>query len=81
MNPATKIELLYNIYVIGFLNHIVMTTHGLQMQSRNNLAQPLTFEDFKVEFEDMLKRLQVTEDYVYKQCKSAIDFMVQINQI
>lgn len=76
MNPATKLELLYNLYVIGCLNKIIMTKEGLQLRQKDNLAIPPSYEDFKVEFEEMLKRNQWTESYVYEQCKSAIDFMI-----
>jgi len=81
MNPVTKLELLYSIYVIGFLNQVIIGPQGLQMRSRNTLGQPLSFEDFKIEFEDMLKRKQWTEEYVFNQCKKSIDILVQLQQI
>ena len=79
MTPIPKIELLYYLYRFGCKRQIV-NLHPLIIIPINNLSIPLGFEDFKVEFADLCKKWNYTEDHIYDKCKSAIRLLVENEQ-
>lgn len=79
MTPIPKIELLYYLYRFGCKRHIV-NINPLVIIPIDNLMNPLGFEDFKVEFADLCKKWNYTEDHIYDKCKSAIRLLVENEQ-
>ena len=65
MQPATKEEMLYNLYIIAF---------QAKLKVQMILAMPLEYNDFKVELQEMLKRQNLTIDEFYNRMKPIVDF-------
>lgn len=79
MQQLTKIELLYYLYRFGCKRHIV-NINPLVVFPVDNIAIPLTFNDFKIAFKDACTKWNYTEDFVYSRCKDMIDVLIQNQQ-
>lgn len=75
----TKIELLYMLYRFGCKRQIA-SLHPFVVFPIDNLTIPLSFDDFKVAFEEMCKKLNHTEDSFYEKVRWVIIFLVAHGQ-
>lgn len=79
MEPISKIEMLYRLYVFGCKRQIVTLSPFVVFPvDRENVP---SFEVFKRDFIMMLHRRNTTEELFYKKVQNAIKFLVQHDQL